>query len=183
VAVWLLVCSAVAFRLTRRPRSRFEEQAPNVTWGKLESHHFSTRDGQEIGAWFVDGRGDAPSVLWVHGNGGNRSHGLRRGKLLASHYYAVLMISLRGHSDSTGDYHDVGYSTRQDIQAAVGFLEGRWPAGGRGGQFHGLGDGNLSSRRLVSVRSGAVYPHDTGLLRGYFPLWPPRHVEARAKPS
>jgi len=115
----------VAFRLTRRPRSRFEEPAPNVTWGKLESHRFSTRDGQEIGAWFVDGRADAPSVLLVHGNGANRSQSLSRGKLLASHGYAVLMISLRGHGDSTGDYHDVGYSARQDVQAAVGFLEGR----------------------------------------------------------
>jgi alpha-beta hydrolase superfamily lysophospholipase len=127
VAVWLLVSSVVAFRLTRRPRSRFEEPAPNVTWGKLESHRFSTRDGEEIGAWFVDGRGGAPSVLWIHGNGGNRSHGLDRAKLLASQGYAVLMISLRCHGDSTGDYHDVGYSARLDVEAAVSFLEGRRP--------------------------------------------------------
>ncbi len=125
VAVWLLVCSAVAFRLTRRPRSRFQEPAPNVNWGKLESHRFLTHDGQEIGAWFVDRRGDAPSVLWIHGNGGNRSHGLGRAKLLASQGYAVLMISLRGHGDSTGDYHDIGYSARQDVEAAVAFLERR----------------------------------------------------------
>ncbi len=127
VAIWLLVCSAVAFRLTRRPRSWFEEPAPNVTWGKLESHRILTRDGQVIGAWFVEGRADAPSVLWVHGNGGNRSHGLGRGKLLASHGYAVLMISLRGHGDSTGNYHDIGFSARRDVEAAVGFLEGRRP--------------------------------------------------------
>ncbi len=123
MAVWLFVCSAVAFRLTRRPRSRFEEPAPTVTWGKLESQRLLTCDGQEIGAWFVDGRGDAPSVLWIHGNGGNRSHGLSRAKVLASQGYAVLTISLRAHGDSTGDYHDIGYSARQDVEAAVAFLE------------------------------------------------------------
>jgi uncharacterized protein len=119
--------TAVAFRLTQRPRFRFQEPAPQVTWGRIESHRFSTRDGQEIGAWFVDGRTDAPSVLWVHGYGGCRSHGLSRAQLLASRGYAVLMISLRCHGDSTGNYHDVGYRARHDVHAAVAFLETRRP--------------------------------------------------------
>lgn len=127
VVVWLLLSAAVAFRLTRRSRSRFGEPAPTVTWGHWENHRFSTRDGQEIGAWFLDGRTDAPSVLWLHGNGGCRSHGLTRAKLLVSCGYAVLMISLRCHGDSTGIYHDVGYQARHDIHAAVDFLEARRP--------------------------------------------------------
>lgn len=127
VVIWLLVSAAVTFRLTRRPRFRFEEPAPNVTWGKLENHRFLTHDGQEIGAWFVDGHANAPSVLWVHGSGGCRSHGLGRASLLASRGYAVLMISLRCHGDSTGNYHDVGYRARHDIHAAVAFLEARRP--------------------------------------------------------
>ena len=117
----------MAFRLTRRPRFRFEEPAPHVTWGKVENHRFLTHNGQEIGAWFVDSRADVPSVLWVHGNGGCRSHGLKRAELLASHGYAVLMVSLRCHGDSTGSYHDVGYQARHDIHAAVAFLETRRP--------------------------------------------------------
>jgi alpha-beta hydrolase superfamily lysophospholipase len=94
-----------------------------VAWGKLESYRFSTRDGQEIGAWFIDNRSNAPSVLWLHGSGGCRSHGLGRAQLLASQGYAVLMISLRCHGDSTGSYHDVGYQARHDVYAAVAFLE------------------------------------------------------------
>jgi alpha-beta hydrolase superfamily lysophospholipase len=53
---------------------------------------------------------------------------LGRAKLLASRGYAVLMISLRCHGDSTGTYHDVGYQARHDVQAAVAFLEARRPA-------------------------------------------------------
>jgi alpha-beta hydrolase superfamily lysophospholipase len=41
--------------------------------------------------------------------------------------YAVLMISLRCHGDSTGNYHDVGYRARYDIHAPVAFLEARRP--------------------------------------------------------
>jgi alpha-beta hydrolase superfamily lysophospholipase len=37
------------------------------------------------------------------------------------------MISLRAHGDSTGDYHDVGFSARRDVCAAVEFLEARRP--------------------------------------------------------
>jgi alpha-beta hydrolase superfamily lysophospholipase len=125
--VWLLLSAGIAFRLTRRPKARFEEPAPSVNWGKWENHRFSTRDGQKIGAWFLDGRTDLPSVLWVHGSGGCRSHGLARAKLLASQGYAVLMISLRCHGDSTGDYNDIGYQARHDVHAAVGFLEARRP--------------------------------------------------------
>jgi uncharacterized protein len=127
VITWLLVSTIVAYGLTRRPRSHFAEPAPNVTWGKFESHRFSTRDGQEIGAWLIEGRADLPSVLWAHGSGGCRSHGLGRAEVLASHGYTVLMISLRCHGDSTGSYHDVGYGARHDIHTAVDFLEAHRP--------------------------------------------------------
>jgi uncharacterized protein len=127
VIAWLLLSAIVAFCLTRRPRSRFDEPAPNVTWGKFDSHRLLTQDGQEIGAWFIEGRADLPSVLWVHGSGGCRSHGLGRAELLALHGYTVLMISLRCHGDSTGRYHDVGYRARHDVHAAVDFLEARRP--------------------------------------------------------
>ena len=47
--------------------------------------------------------------------------------MFASEGYAVLMISLRAHGDSSGDYHDVGFRLRRDVWAAVEFLEARRP--------------------------------------------------------
>ena len=35
----------------------------------------------------------------------------------------MLLISLRGHGDSTGRFNDIGYSARHDVIAAVDFLE------------------------------------------------------------
>ena len=123
--VWLLTSSAVAYRLTRRHRPRFDEPAPRLAWGELESHRIKMSDREEIGAWFVDGRDEAPSVLLLHGNNGSRRNSLSRAELFASQGYAVLMISLRAHGDSTGNYHDIGFGARQDVLAAVEFLEVR----------------------------------------------------------
>lgn len=127
VILWLSVSGVIAFRLTRRPRPRFEEPVPTVAWGPIEGHRLRTRDGQEIGTWFVEGEADAPAVILLHGNKGSRWNSLKRAEFLRPRGYSVLMVSLRAHGDSTGDYHDIGYSARHDVVAAVEFLERRRP--------------------------------------------------------
>ena len=69
----------------------------------------------------------SPSVLLLHGSGGNRGHALGRAELLESQGYAVLMITLRAHGDSTGEYNDIGWGARRTSGAAVEFLEKRRP--------------------------------------------------------
>jgi uncharacterized protein len=125
LAIWLLVSLVVAYRLTCRGRPRFDEPTPRPAWGRVEGHRIKTSDGEEIGAWFVDNRDNTPSVLLLHGNNGNRRNSLRRAEMLASQGYAVLMISLRAHGDSTGKYNDIGFGARHDVWAAVEFLKAR----------------------------------------------------------
>ena len=43
-------------------------------------------------------------------------------QFLASHGYAALMVTLRAHGDSTGEYNDIGWGARADVWAAVDFL-------------------------------------------------------------
>jgi alpha-beta hydrolase superfamily lysophospholipase len=126
-AIWLLVSLAVAYRLTRRHYPQAPEPVPQITWGRIEADRIQTSDGEVLGAWFVDRRDQAPSVLLLHGSGGSRGHALGRAQMLVSHGYAVLMISLRAHGDSTGDYNDIGWGARADVRAAVEFLEKRRP--------------------------------------------------------
>jgi uncharacterized protein len=127
MAVWLLTSLAVAYALTRRHGRRSVEPLPYIADWKLESLRLKTSDGEELGAWFAEGRAEGPSVLVLHGHGGRRSNSLRLGKMLASQGCAVLMISLRAHGDSTGEFDDVGFSARRDVFAAVDFLERRRP--------------------------------------------------------
>jgi alpha-beta hydrolase superfamily lysophospholipase len=127
VVLWLTVSLAVAYRLTHRPRPRFEERAPRVAWGILEDQRIKTSDGQEVGAWFWNGDDNLPIVLLLHGNKGSWWNSLRTAEIFASQHYGVLMISLRAHGDSSGEFHDVGFSARYDVVAAVAFLEARRP--------------------------------------------------------
>ena len=50
---------------------------------------------------------------------------LKRAELALSGY-PILMISLRAHGDSTGEFNDIGYGAH-DVVAAVEFLERRHP--------------------------------------------------------
>ena len=126
--VWILLSLIIAYRLTHRRQARFAEAVAHVAWGPLEDHRIKTSDGEELGAWFVDGRAGSPSVLVLHGNNGCRQSSLSRAAIFASEGCAVLMISIRAHGDSTGYFHDVGFTARRDVQAAVAFLEARRPA-------------------------------------------------------
>ena len=127
LALWLFVSSAVAYRLTHRLRPPFEERAPRVAWGVLEDHRIKTSDGEELGAWFCNGDDELPIVLLLHGSKGSRWNSLARAEIFASHRYGVLLISFRAHGDSTGNFHDIGYSSRRDVIAAVEFLKARKP--------------------------------------------------------
>lgn len=127
VALWLLASYAAAYRLTRRAGPPRAEPAPALTWGLATPLRLTTSDGQELGAWFVDGRPDRPVVLLLHGNGGSRSACLAQAELAAGAGSPVLMISFRAHGDSTGEVNDFGYSGRHDVIAAVEWLRGRCP--------------------------------------------------------
>ena len=123
IALWLLISYAVAYRFTRRLHAIHPEPVPAITWGKIESFRLSTPDGENLGAWYVDGKATEPVVLLLHGHGGNRGNCLRRGELAASWGCSVLMISLRAHGDSTGEFDDIGYSARHDVVSAVDWIQ------------------------------------------------------------
>jgi pimeloyl-ACP methyl ester carboxylesterase len=123
VGLWLVGSWVVAYRLTRRPRPWFAEPVPSVPWGRFEAHRLRSRDGHELGAWFLRGRDEAPSVLLLHGNRGSRAKCLDRAAILAAEGCSLLLVSLRAHGDSTGEFNDIGYSARHDVAAAIDFLE------------------------------------------------------------
>lgn len=127
LVAWLAISSLVAYKLTHRLEARAEESLPSAAWAKLESLRLETKDGQTIGAWFTAGRADALSVLVIHGHKGRRGNSLTRAELFASWGHPVLMITLRAHGDSTGEFDDIGFSARHDVIAAVEFLESRHP--------------------------------------------------------
>jgi uncharacterized protein len=124
-AFWLLSCYAVAYQLTRRAAPRSVEVVPDLTWGKVEPVKLHTIDGEEIGAWYIASTTDRPTVVLLHGNGGQKSACLTEAEVLHASGYNVLLVSLRAHGESSGDCNDFGYSARHDVIAAVQWLEQR----------------------------------------------------------
>lgn len=127
LAAWLGVSWIVAYQLTRRRRPAFAEPVPAVAWATFEAERLRTTDGHEIGAWYAPGRADRPVVVAIHSNGGSRRNVLDRAELLAGQGSGVLLISLRAHGDSTGEFNDIGFGARHDVIAAVASLERRHP--------------------------------------------------------
>ncbi len=105
----------------------FAEPAPVVSWADIESIRLGTCDGLEIGAWFMPGRDDNPSVIVIHGYGRCRGDSIRLAEMLVHEGCSVLAITLRANGDSEGDATDVGYNARHDVVAAVAYLEQRRP--------------------------------------------------------
>src|SRR5690606_19387304 len=119
ICLWLGSSYAVAYKLTRRLRPAFDEPPPASIAARTESFRLSTRDGQELGAWFVAGDLNRPVVLLLHGNGGCRGTCLRQVEFLTEAGCGVMLISFRAHGDSTGERNDFGYSAQHDVVAAV----------------------------------------------------------------
>src|SRR3982751_6648161 len=82
LALWLLSCYAVAYQLTRRAAPRSVEVVPELTWGKVEPVQLRTVDGEEIGAWYIAGSAARPTVIVLHGNGGQKSASLSEAEVL-----------------------------------------------------------------------------------------------------
>src|SRR5689334_16153341 len=55
LVLWLLASLMVTYRLTRRQQPPFAEPIPAKDWGKFEQLRLNTSDGEEIGAWLVEG--------------------------------------------------------------------------------------------------------------------------------
>ncbi|HEX3313612.1 MAG TPA: alpha/beta fold hydrolase [Gemmataceae bacterium] len=123
--LWFGGAGVAAFAITHRRHSDRFEIAP--TEPAFESLRISTRDGEELGAWYRPGDPDRAVVVLLHGVGANRSSVLEPARLFADRGCGTLLLTQRCHGDSTGSYCDFGYSARLDLVAAAGWIESNHP--------------------------------------------------------
>lgn len=125
--IWVSASGAAAWKLTGRPQAPFSEPLSKVASTALEEHRLMTADGIELGAWLSRGAGNRPVLLLLHGNGASRSSFAKLIPFLEREGWGVLAISMRAHGDSQGGTNDFGYSAREDVKAAVAYLEQERP--------------------------------------------------------
>lgn len=121
LVAWVGSGTLAALALTRRWSSPVAEPTPVG----FESVRLRTRDGLGLGAFLAEAHEARGAVVLVHGNGSSRSALVEEARALHGLGRTVLPISVRAHGDSEGLRNDFGWSARHDVEAAVGFLEGR----------------------------------------------------------
>ena len=127
--LWLAVSSVVAYKLTHRlgARARRSRRARRGgAWKGTASRPATARRSARGSSMAAPMRRASWCCTGIRDSGGTASAGR---EILAAQGYAVLMLTLRAHGDSTGDFDDVGFGARNDVIAGVDFLERAGRAG------------------------------------------------------
>ncbi len=91
-----------------------------------EDVSFLSQDRIPLKGWFIPARGEARgTVILAHGINGNRSDMLPRASFLVRDGYNTLLVDLRDHGESSGNYATPGYMEALDILGAVSALRAK----------------------------------------------------------
>jgi pimeloyl-ACP methyl ester carboxylesterase len=97
---------------------------------------FPSQDGISLTGWYISSPGGSRgTVIIAHGVNGNRSDMLSRAAILVRHHYNTLLIDLRDHGRSGGNYAGPGYIEARDLLGALKYLKNR----GQTGPFVAMG--------------------------------------------
>jgi fermentation-respiration switch protein FrsA (DUF1100 family) len=100
--------------------SREIEATPGDIGLKFEALTLTTRDDEQLDAWFIPADPARGVVLFCHGNAGNISHRLDSIRLFHELGLSVLIFDYRGYGQSTGKPTEKG--TYRDADAAWDYL-------------------------------------------------------------
>ncbi|MAG59080.1 MAG: hypothetical protein CMJ83_22565 [Planctomycetes bacterium] len=92
---------------------------------RLVNATLQTDDGLTIAAWVGSPPHARATVVLAHGLGNARRP--ERVRFLLQAGYRVVAIDLRAHGDSDGDVTTFGLYEGRDLDAAIGYVERRWP--------------------------------------------------------
>lgn len=91
---------------------------------KYESASFLTSGGLTLRGWFIPGKLQKGIIL-VHGFEANRAKMLKYCRFLNEAGYNILLFDLRYFGESQGEFCSMGYNEKNDIKAAINFLESK----------------------------------------------------------
>lgn len=87
----------------------------------------ATQDGGELVGWFARGAPGAGAVLLLHGVRSDRRQMLPRARALHAAGYAVLLVDLQAHGESSGERITFGAREGAGVVAALAFLRHAQP--------------------------------------------------------
>lgn len=108
-----------------RPAARVIGAAPADL--AAQTVRIATQDGGELVGWFAPGAPGAGAVLLLHGVRSDRRQMLPRARALHAAGYAVLLVDLQAHGESSGERITLGAREGAGVVAALAFLRGAQP--------------------------------------------------------
>lgn len=93
---------------------------PSALSGRSVS--LATTPGQVVSGWFAAGAPGRGAVLLLHGVRGDRRQMLGRALALHAEGYAVLLIDLPSHGESSGERITFGFREAEGVRASMRFL-------------------------------------------------------------
>ncbi|MCB0523228.1 MAG: alpha/beta hydrolase [Saprospiraceae bacterium] len=97
----------------------------------LEGQKLSIKspDNINLSAWLIDSKLDTTfgTVVMLHGISNCKESNLPRARMLAEAGYASLLLDLRAHGQSEGEYCTFGFYEKNDLKAVADTLESRYP--------------------------------------------------------
>lgn len=104
VGVYAIICAYLYFfqnRLLFYP-TREIAVTPDQSGMAYTDQYFELTNGDKIHGWFIPGDTAKPTVLFLHGNGGNIGYRIEHLQFLHSLGVSTLIIDYRGYGRSTG---------------------------------------------------------------------------------
>lgn len=120
-------------------------------------HPGSLRDPVELAAVFASPDANAsgrPTVLFLHGKGGNAAEWRPEAMRALSCGYNVLLPDLRGHGDSGGRFVTYGFLEKEDLANAITCASARFGLDPRRLGIHGCSAGATLAIELAADREG-----------------------------
>jgi dienelactone hydrolase len=142
VLYWVVLPAGLALVATHRPRS--VDPVPDLGAPAVQVT-VRTEDGLDLWAQYVPSRNGAAVVLYP--GEWTADHA----RMLAESGYGVLLVDPRGYGRSDGDANAYGWGNVRDIDAAVGWLQGRPEV--TDGRIGGLGL-SVGGEQMVEAAAG-----------------------------
>ncbi|MGD9890325.1 MAG: alpha/beta hydrolase [Dehalococcoidia bacterium] len=149
------VSMVTSHRVTRPVLTRFDTPAPPEHLPR-EAVSLTSRDGTELAAWFIPGERREP-ILLLHGYGATKREMLHHAAFLSASGYPVMLLDLRCCGESGGRAVTFGGREREDVAAAIAYLQDRPDVDGERVGVLGLSLGGalalLAAAEFPSVRA------------------------------
>ncbi|HEU4964398.1 MAG TPA: alpha/beta fold hydrolase, partial [Bacilli bacterium] len=144
ILIWTLVIVLLAVPITSgvvgwvltHPAKKPLTTTPASVGLAYDDVTFTSRDGTKLRGWWLPGGDEQRVVVMAHGFRGNREGepALPTAQALVAQGISVLLFDFRNSGESDGEMTTVGLFEKEDLLAAIDYVEGA----GHGGQGIGL---------------------------------------------